>query len=60
MRSIPALYHEGQVTFPFTMPDTDKPVAVLIIFPDDASETDDDCPPFPDQDEMLSESEIPY
>ena len=40
MKAIPAIYHEGQIQFIFSLPDHAGPVSVLVIFPE-LSETGD-------------------
>ena len=38
MKAITALYQNGKVFFPFTHPECEGPVSVLVIFPDPQEE----------------------
>lgn len=35
MKAMQAIYQDGKVFFPFTFPETEGPVQVLVIFPQD-------------------------
>lgn len=70
MHALPGIYQDGQISFPYDLPDYIGPVCVLVIFPGPIGEihppdsmvveTYDAAPPLPREVFDLDDDDIPF